>query len=283
MTDLFIGVVSHERSRFVDSQGPRGTAALLAAACTDLGLNVVTRVNTDDAYDPAQLPITRAVVQRCILAQSRLEFSWRNYLHADRPGMWGRLRNLAGGAVIAARLELTTASREAGVQMVRRLINIELSHLSLLGAGLESGADWILILEDDALAPDPQDAAMGLTSLVRTADAVPGYVNLSVSHTAAELGVAALMTHGSRWEGLLPRTVLHAARPVTNTVCAIAYRASFAAPLLRAMEAMPLDPVIPIDWKLNAALMEMFRSGQADGSTCWQVEPGPFQQRSMHA
>ena len=51
MTELFIGVVSHEGSRFAVSQGPGGLAAVLADQLHALGQSVLVEVSTVDAYD----------------------------------------------------------------------------------------------------------------------------------------------------------------------------------------------------------------------------------------
>ena len=64
MTSLFIGLVSHEKSRFASSQGPEGLTQTLAARLGDLGVTTTWRVNTDDAYDPAALPIDRLAAPR---------------------------------------------------------------------------------------------------------------------------------------------------------------------------------------------------------------------------
>jgi hypothetical protein len=74
---------------------------------------------------------------------------------------------------------------------------------------------------------------------------------------------------------------LAASRPVTNTVCAILYRATFLRDLVAEMESLPMTPVVPIDWKLNIALMNMFESGSLLNGDCWNVTPGPMDQLSM--
>ena len=166
--------------------------------------------------------------------------------------------------------------------MVRRLLNIELSHLDLMRRGLASGAAWVLILEDDALSPDLTDIATGLTGLMATSPA-PSFVNLSQSFTTAQLGIDHLLSPvaGAAWQGSLPREILQSGRPVTNTVCAILYSAQFLGELVMALDALPMEPVVPIDWKLNLALMNVFEAGAFPQGSCWLVEPAPIRQMSM--
>jgi hypothetical protein len=107
-------------------------------------------------------------------------------------------------------------------------------------------------------------------------------VNLSESFTPRELGIDHLLAHvvGCTWAGTRRRNVLVAERPVTNTVCAILYSSEFLHSLLEALEGLPIEPIVPIDWRLNEGLMALHDSGTAIGA-CWMVEPAPIVQMSM--
>lgn len=163
--------------------------------------------------------------------------------------------------------------------MLRRLLNIELSHLDLMRRGLDSGAPWVLILEDDGFVDNLSDLVEGLDGLM---GGTASYVNLSASFSPRELGIEHLLAPASvGWQGSHPRSVLAADRPVTNTVCAILYSAEFLALLVSAMDRLPMEPVVPIDWKLNTALMDLHAEGMAPPDTCLLVEPAPIAQMSM--
>ena len=166
-----------------------------------------------------------------------------------------------------------------------REVNIELAHFDLLRAGLATGADWVLILEDDASSTDVIDCAAGLTWLMssRTDEKQPAYVNISQSFSLDELGLSHLLTPSpdASWAGETKRRILTSARPATNTVCAILYRGSFVRELLAVTDALPIEPVVPIDWKLNLALMQLFEAGGLGAGDCWFVDPAPIDQLSM--
>lgn len=279
VTALFIGVVSHEGSRFAVSQSGEGLAHRLAGRCREAGLRVAVVVNTDDLHDPAVVAVTEATVQASLTEQLRLDRQWADYLDRPRRLRWWGVHALrwihrAGQKV-----------RSPGPAMITRLLNIELSHLDLLRAGLNDDADWLLILEDDASTSDLDDCAAGLAALMteRASAATPAFVNVSQSFALSELGIEHLLNPAPAltWHGAIPRTVLAASRPVTNTVCAILYRASFAQVLVTTLDGLPVEPVVPIDWKLNAALMRLFRDRQLASGDCWLVDPAPIEQLSM--
>ena len=277
MTEVFIGVVSHAASRFLASTGPDGLAHQLARRLNDATTEVAVRVNTENAWSAELLPITDDLVAESERAQRESERRWQAYLvDAGR-----RLRKSVALMLRQAR----RSSLEQRRASVRRLVNIELSHRSLLAAGLLSGADWILILEDDGGSVDPDECARGLQALLTVASArrQPAYINLSESFTPDELGIRHLLQPlpGIAWQGAPQRTVLSAQRPVTNTVCAIAYRAAFAREVDRRLAQAPLAPVLPIDWKLNEILMAMHAEGDLEAGDCWLVEPAPIAQLSM--
>ena len=126
------------------------------------------------------------------------------------------------------------------------------------------------------------DLTNGLVDLLQGAPNNVQFINVSESFDVSELGIDHLLSATDiDWAGSATRRVVSASRPVTNTVCAIAYRASFAADLLREFSSMPMRPVVPIDWKLNKALMSMNASGALGPESCWWVIPGPIDQLSM--
>ncbi len=295
MNDLFIGVVSHVGSRFAANGGPDGLAQRLSNELTDLGISCALQINLDDDYDPATLPIDAELVATSLDAQLEIERDWAAYLAegggpAPRPwaGVVTALRRLRA----RRRYERSTGNvaSDTGARMIRRLLNIELSHRRLLRAGIDAGPPWILILEDDADCTTVNDCARGVAGIVSLADerdsgrTHPACLNLSQSFSTTRLGINGLLRPAPdvMWQGSEPRHVLAAMRPVTNTVCAIMYSRDFTRGLLDALDRMPLVPVIPIDWKLNAVLMSMYRAGDLGSGDCWLVEPAPIVQMSMH-
>ena len=278
MTDLFIGVVSHARSRFADSQHEHGLGARLRDAFAQMGRSIELVVNTDDFHDPQTLPITRAVEQHSYDAELRLTAQWARFLGQPRDGRWW--------AVYGARwMRRVPRWLRRDERAITRLVNIELSHLDLMRRGLAAGAPWVLVLEDDAASEDVVDCARGLAGLMDTAldRAVPtAYVNVSQSFPLADLGIDHLLQPApdAAWVGDVPRQVLAAAKPVTNTVCAILYEVGFLRRLVDAMDQLPMTPVVPIDWKLNQALMALHGIGALPPGSCLLVEPAPITQRS---
>lgn len=166
--------------------------------------------------------------------------------------------------------------------MLKRLANIELAHLSLLRQAVQSEAPWALILEDDALAIDTHETADALARFLAqyTGEFQPKYVNVSESFSANTLGIRGLGKQVGVWAESVSLQSME--KPVTNTVCAILYSRAFMLAVVDEFDSIPLKPVIPIDWKLNVAIMNLVEKGELLPGDCWQVDPAPFVQGSMH-
>lgn len=215
------------------------------------------------------------MVQDTLSAELHLDRRWRTYLGTGKGARWWATHTARWAHRGWRRLT------PPPVTSVLRLLNIELSHLQLMRQGLASGASWVLILEDDAASAIPEDLAHGLEGLMHSPREI-SFVNLSRSFTLEELGINHLLEPGKAmpWQGDSAREVIPVSKPVTNTVCAILYRADFLASLIDAIDALPLEPVVPIDWKLNLALLEMMTDKDTIAQ-CMMVEPPPITQMSM--
>ena len=293
MTDLFIGVVSHEGSRFALNQGETGLAFTLQRALSASGVSSEVVVNTRNDWTPELLEITPAVALASGRASLAFEQIWQRYLDEGAPSpfvirarkFWEfRARRWALG--LRSRNKAFVASCVTGV---KRLANIELSHVNLWQQGVDSGAQWVLILEDDGGCPDIGDLAAGLIGLLGSTDFVGEgglgrrYVNISASFESHQLGVDHLLRSTPLvWAGSADRSIQASSRPITNTVCAILYNTELLTLIVAKFADMLFSPVIPIDFKLNAALMSLFRQGQLGDGDCLQVQPAPIVQMSMH-
>ena len=274
---MFIGVVSHPRSSFTVNQGSGGLAPLLAAEIRKYDWECLFSLNLINEFDVTGAELEASAFRKGIAEEVRLERVWNRFLGVE-PALRRRLFRLLRWM----RLQSLWV-RRSNAKEVRRLRNIELSHLSLMRNGLAQGADWILILEDDASAKNIADLAAGLDGIF-SCESPPAFVNLSHSFRLSDLGISKLLfTHPVvRWFGPIPRDVLASRLPATNTVCAILYRRGFLENLVRKIDEIPVYPIVPIDWRVNQALMNLCETGHINSGDCWFVEPAPINQLSMH-
>lgn len=286
--DLFIGLVTYPGTRFPESAGPDGLASCIQSALAGRGVEALIGIRDDDEYSEAVLKIDRAAIERSIEAELATEGAWRRFLRGGggnarlRAEMFLRIRKRR--RALLPDLTAQVSPDQPGARMVRRLVNIELAHMSLLREAAESRAAWALIIEDDAGAKDVQALAERIAHFMREWEntSQPKFVNISESFDAQTLGIEKLLTHVGQWNPGAEHFAMYSARlPVTNTVCAILYRAEFLHDLLAEMESIPVDPVIPIDWKLNQALMNLSRRGGVSEGDSWILIPAPIVQRSM--
>lgn len=281
--DLFVGLVTHENSRFGDAGKETGLLRRVEAGLTRQGLRVATILVDEDAWNPDVLPITIAEVRASIDAEIDSERRWREYVLGSRLSVLDQitlsLRRLRRRFTLTPPWKARIREQDDGFRLVRRLVNIELAHVKVLRAAVDSKARWVLVLEDDASTDSPERFSFELGDFLRRADrrGAPSMVNLSESFTSRELGIDHLLSR-NQGEDNFPWPGFSAKRPVTNTVCAVLYSRALLAPLVTALDGIPLSPVIPIDFKVNEAVMEIAHD-QAPGS-CWVLSPAPLRQGS---
>jgi len=276
--NLFIGVVSYSRTQFPTSQGPEGLGQQLANELeTKFGVGTQIHIITDD-LDHSGVAADRRSVQQSLTAELQAEVRYSKFV--------ARPRYIKNGLRLGARwaMRIKHALNSPNPKLVARLLNIEASHLNLMSRGLESGASHVLILEDDAFTTQLTDLTDGLHGLMNAAR-TPAFVNLSESFSVEQLGIGHLLTKSTdtQWQGSENREVYLASRPTTNTVCAILYSREFLKQLVTELKALPMEPVLSIDWKLNVALMNLYEANKMGDHDCWWVEPAPIKQMSMHS
>lgn len=281
LPSLFIGIVTHSRSRYMAEVTSPELLASFEELLANQGVPCSFLVSDRNDADPHVGLVTRRAIIASAWAQARVESDWDAYISGTRRR---RLRRLVLGVhrMVDYLRPTGRLGPPRGRTVLTRLLNIELSHLRLMREAVDRHSDWALIIEDDADTSNLAAAISVVSGVLRDRgdQATPRYVSLSKSFDAGPLGVSTLL-HPLEGESWPEANVLEAARPITNTVCAVLYRTAFIARLLEELESMGLFPVIPIDWKLNAALMAMHRRGETGPGDCWFVEPAPFIQRSM--
>ena len=282
--DLFIGIVTHPKSRFRSDVTSRAFVHGLTSAGRDAGLRTAVRISDDNAFESGGSTIGSREIIWSAWPQAGVEAAWNNYLGGRGPSFLRRIGLFCLRLGQYLKPERSTKGWSlAGRRLLVRLANIELAHINLMRQAVDMDARWALILEDDAGVEDIPESMriVGLLLAVGDEARQPRYVNMSRSFENAELGIDALMSPIHTPDLLDDRVVLSASRPVTNTVCAVLYRGSFLRDVSVGLASEGLMPLAAIDWKLNSILMRMFQEGVVGPGDCWFIEPAPFVQRSM--
>lgn len=282
---IFLGLVTHKRTRFPQSAGDHGLVAQVARQLRVQGIKVVVAVHDDDRHSENLLPLTKEEVKRSIAAEMALEEKWRGFVNPRQPRWLLRpfmaARRIYRSVRLAPPWQTAPEASGRGAQMLRRLVNIELAHLHLLHRARDLKATWAVIVEDDAHLADPAAFATSLASFVRdTPSQQPAYMNISRSFSHQRLDIAHHLTPVGQWDA--DTAVMESDIPLTNTVCAILYRGTFLDTLVPALDRIPVSPVLPIDWKLNQALLDLVAEGSLGPGDCAFLEPAPVIQGSMH-
>ena len=270
MNGLFIGLVTHARSQFPESRGSDGLMGQLADELSALGVEISTYCEDRDLADSMEeLTAQELADSRRYLLQ--VQRDWASYISHESKSL--RLQQWVA--------RMRRAVEPQSSRAARRLLNIELAHLEIMTASLATAADFTLIIEDDAHCPDTQALAGDLHDLMMRTEA-PYMSHVSTSFSPKQLGIDGLVK-GEERRWLNGGHEFRLLRPVTNTVCATMYRQDFLLDLHQRWRAEELVPVIPVDWRLNALLMDMHATGGLPKGYATVVFPSPIIQRSLHS
>jgi hypothetical protein len=276
---IFVGLVTHPESRFNGAGEAMAELNFVAGALGSAGHEVVSLVSDRDDYDSNQYPLNVSRRLTSAWKQAELETRWRRYVASggrqSTPSTWDVERVLASARRCLSAVGIPKAGRDLSEAGLRRLINIDLSHLRLWSAAIHEEADVVLVMEDDARFDSSLNTAQFVEMLTTFPREGLGFAVLSKSLSAQKLGLASHATVAGRvnaehqyWVEMSPA--------VTNTVCANAYSLAMARKLVDEIDSSGLFPVHPIDWRLNQFLMN------TSGVRCFWAEPAPFVQASMH-
>ena len=278
---LFIGLVTHPRSRFTSARGPGGLAARLTTSLSEHHWNITSRIEDENRVGAPDIDLSLSSVQASVNLEFETERAW---LRFQRRGHLPLLLKFSlSGRKTLRRWNYTRSARQPTAKaMLLRLANIEEAHIALMKQAVTSGCAWTLILEDDAQNSDVDQLARDLARSLEEWDGggKPSYVNMSASFPLKDLKLSQRLTKKTSWDS--GSDVLSAPIPFTNTVCAMLYRHGFLENLLSQLQSIPLEPVIPIDWKMNKAIMELYQEGKIGPGDCYSLDPAPIIQGSMH-
>jgi hypothetical protein len=276
---LFIGLVTHPRSRF-NADG-RATTQItdLSEMLRGYGFMVQTLISNRNDFDESPQRIGFITRIKSAWLQVKTEKSWSKYLQAANGSK--AVGRSPGRLFYLAMFVKRAISFLVSTQALKRLANIDLSHLRILREGINSQADWILVIEDDGVAGNISLVAENLSAVIPLFGIGKSgtLINLSQSICDAELGVGAIMANASEVHSFGGGGKVFQVSPaISNTVCANLYSLGFARKFASAIEGQKVLPSIPIDWRLNRLLMDAV----ATNIECYWVVPGMFVQGSMH-
>jgi len=276
---IFIGLVTHPHSRFNSEGQSSQRIKELANSLSQLGINVDTLIRDRNDFQSSGRVIGIGDRVRSAWKQAQIEKAWDKYVW-ESPGS-DSLTRKRGAIFFIGMFVKRAISYLFNSRSLARLANIDLSHLRVLKEGVASGADWVIIIEDDAQFADPVRTAGVLgTVLEFLGHPVRSiFVNLSESIDTVELRVDGIVSAGNPVLALANGSELLEISPaISNTVCANVYSLDFARDFASAIEVQGILPSVPIDWRLNQLIME----ARVTPVECYWVKPGLFLQGSMH-
>jgi hypothetical protein len=276
---LFVGVLTHAATKYTISHVDDFLACLEKS-----DVRYSSSVSSEDLIDETWLDVTRKTSLRVAMSYANLRLRW--YLSLPRVSIKikGTLHTVFQLAISAK--NLFPRSRFVATQKALiRLRNISLGHLQLWNQALDSNADWVLILEDDATPLDLGNLARDLVGVVDhlSEDGDLGrkvYCDISLSFSTAQLGINISSTQSFATGDQL---LFSAPSPFTNTLCAVLMSRAFTDDLAKAISQYMNSPqtgYLPIDWLVNRHFLRA-RKGKVSIGKFFKLQPGLYVQGSL--
>jgi len=171
-------------------------------------------------------------------------------------------------------------------KITKRTLNISLGHIELFREALGTGAEYIIIFEDDSYFSNNSNQSIQVLNLLKFIQSDLDekiYVNLSASFSLESLGVKHLFSKVFVQEYYNRSSLIKISRkPVTNTLSAVLYNRSFLIHLVEFLNQMTktnLFKFVPIDWLVNYYFIRYNNTNNS--IKCLHVVPGIFPQLSL--
>lgn len=248
---LLIGLVTHANSRYSDQNFTHNLSRL-----QDLPTIDVLTDSSDKDFSTREIGLFQIV--RHYLVSVTLEVRFSRFISKEVSTFYFLLlyiKKLRDVFKMFLKIILNQKRFDSERSRLRRFDNINLSHLKILGLALHEKSDFLIILEDDAFAPDPVRFNELIVEIendhkLRTA---PIILNTSISSDFMDMGVNGLELKPEGTESYYPTPFA-----ITNSACANVYNRSFIDYLLqdsRGVVEKGIVSFVPIDQILNMVIL----------------------------
>lgn len=174
------------------------------------------------------------------------------------------------------------AKKNEFMRKINRQNNISESHIMALRIALKNKKKWIIIVEDDILVTQEYLLKEMINKLLKemTKNNLSA-ANISLSFNEDQLGTKKLrkkMTTIIKSEKI---NLAHYEFINVNTVCATIYSIDIVEDLIKGLEKMRNLPLVPIDYKINDALIELAMTGKIFYDSYASLINSPIKQHSL--
>ena len=222
------------------------------------------------SYQPELTPLSKATSFYLEVLREVLSQRWRRHI-GDRPRSIRKIvRNLRKAAVRYIRNSDGEVDRQRRSDAISAFVTNK--HMKAWDTCLESKAEYLIVLEDDAVFGD--ESIERIASLVDVVSEMEGpvYVDLAGGFPISALRIGHLAQ--DRREGLTRYR-----KPVTNTACAYLLNGKMIDQSMQLLCARPRFRLVAIDWLINWMFMELGKAGTR--VTCFHTEPPALQHGSF--
>jgi len=242
--NVLIGLVTHPESKYLDKNFVHNISKLVDMP----NCYITTQISNENL---SRRIISRFDLVKYYLVSINIELKFTKYI-SGRQGTFNLLMNyLRKYRDVFIRIKNHHSAPDMEINQLRRFDNINLAHLEFFKTAFNHNYDFLIVLEDDALTPNPSSFRDLILQLLFDDEfsKKPAFLNASKSLSWSELNMERLISSINPHK-LYSQTTL----TVTNSACANIYNRKYIEVIfgrLKRVALKGLQNFIPIDQLLN--------------------------------
>ncbi len=288
--NISVGLITHSKSRYLDSGGTHNEWVFLLNNFHDLSEHQIYKENKVNQLEVKYtfFRLNRdlnfflySVFKRQIQILKKNRYGYVNSL------LYNMIQAISYSATMQTKFIFSKLLKKEKIKFnsyLIRQINITNAHINIMYNLSRNNNSNLLILEDDFFITNKKNFKKNLKKILKYFELEKNIkvLNVSESFTIDQLKINKIIEKKYENQKDNSFSIYELPYPVMNTACANIYRYDLLKMLIVELEKLDKYLLVPIDEKINYALGKISDAQIFKSAVFYTLEPGIFLQRSIH-
>jgi len=284
--NLFVGLVTHENSNYLDESGSSKAFTELLAVLSGLVREYL--IIKENLYKSDLIVISSWILFRDIIKKYRFTKKLYRNIALKKTSISDIIKSsriyliLSVVAMVDIFKFIFLDSKHKKQKKALRQINISLAHMKLMDRAIQSKSKWALIVEDDIQLVEHKFIYESVVFILEILEKNSDLQAVNVSQSFGSTGLGMKGMKNIIYKEGPENTVLEVFPiPNTDTVCATLYRVEALPMILAKLSILKASISIPIDIKINMIFDDLKKENKFKSYCYGSLVPGFLIQKSL--